>query len=65
MAANFSQFDVLSSYSYEKRNPKIFLMGYLENAYFYDIIGQFSTNFHHAIDYFTASGTLPRKKLQY
>ena len=38
------------------------LMGYLEIAYFYDITGQFSTNFHHAIDYLTASGTLPRKK---
>ena len=27
----------------------------IENTHFYDITGQFSTYFHHAIDYFTAS----------
>ena len=44
---------------------KFHILWDIENTYFYDITGQFSTYFHHAIDYFTASGTFSRRKVQY
>ena len=40
-----------------------YFMGY--RKYLNDITGQFSTYFHHAIDYFTASGTFSRRKVRY
>ena len=44
---------------------KFHILWYIENAFSYDITGQFSTYFHHAIDYLTASGTFSRRKVQY